>query len=125
MIGIAGALWRVYVLGHTGISGTLSLTVATVSALTTGEVQLTGTGPRVHGDGLADDEAIADKLANGLTRVGVGNLGDLIGIEPDLALTASDDGRRQALLSAEVDPLKRLVTVVSSSWSMSDECRLL
>lgn len=95
---------RQYLLRHTGIGSTLSLTEATVSAITASQVQLTGTRPRVHGNGLADDEAIADKLADGLARVGVGNLGDLVGIEPDLALTASDDGCRQALLSAEVDP---------------------
>lgn len=58
----------------------------------------------MHGDGFADDEAIADKLADGLAGVGVGDLADLIGIEPDLALAASDDGGGEALLRAEIDP---------------------
>lgn len=58
----------------------------------------------MHGDGLADDEAIADEFSDGLTGVGVGDLVNLVGVEPDLALTASDDGRRKALLSAKIDP---------------------
>jgi hypothetical protein len=61
----------------------------------------------VHGDGLADNEAIADQLADGLARVGVGDLAHLIGIEPDLALAAADHGRRKALLGTEVDPGER------------------
>lgn len=61
----------------------------------------------MHGDGLADDEAILDELADGLARVGVGNLAGLVGVEPDLALAATGDGTRQALLGAEVDPAER------------------
>jgi hypothetical protein len=58
----------------------------------------------VHGDWLADDEAISDELADGLTGVGVGDLGDLIRVEPDLALSASHNGRREALLGTKVNP---------------------
>jgi len=84
--------------GHTGVLGTLPLTETTVTTKATGGVQLTGTGARVHGDGLADDEAILDELADGLARVGVGNLAGLVGVEPDLALAAADNGGRKALL---------------------------
>ena len=91
--------------GHTGILGTLSLTETTVSADTTSGVQLTGTGARVHGDRLADDEAIADQLADRLTRVGVGDLVHLIRVEPHFALAAADHGGREALLGTEVDPI--------------------
>lgn len=59
----------------------------------------------MHGDGLADDEAIANELADGLTGVGVRDLADFVGIEPDLALAAPNNGRSEALLSAEVDPV--------------------
>jgi hypothetical protein len=59
----------------------------------------------VHGDGLADDEAIGDELADGLAGVGVGDLADLVGVEPDLALTAANNGGGQALLGAKVDPV--------------------
>lgn len=99
--------------GHTGILGTLSLTETTVSADTTSGVQLTGTGARVHGDRLADDEAIADELADGLTGVGIGDLVDLVGVKPDLALATADHGGREALLGAKVDPIQRKKT-----WSV-------
>jgi hypothetical protein len=65
----------------------------------------------VHGHGLADDETIADELADCLSGVGVGDLVDFIGVEPDLALAAADDRRGEALLSAEVDPVERVQSV--------------
>ena len=58
----------------------------------------------MHGDGLADDEAIGDELADRLAGVGVGDLVHFVGVEPDLALSAADNGCRKALLRAEVDP---------------------
>lgn len=92
------------VLGHTGIGGTLSLSDTTVATNTAGEVQLPSTSTGVHGDGLSDDEAIGDELANGLAGVGVGDLADLVGVQPDLALAAAEDIGREALLSSQVDP---------------------
>ena len=76
----------------------------------------------MHGDGLADDEAIGDELADGLARVGVGDLVDFVRVQPDLALAAVGHGGREALLGTEVDPThgglinirrggKRLITV--------------
>jgi hypothetical protein len=64
----------------------------------------------VHGDGLADDEAIADQLSDSLSGIGVGDFVDFIGIEPDLAFAAADDRRREALLSTEVHPVQRSVS---------------
>lgn len=58
----------------------------------------------MHRDGLADDQAIGNELADGLAGVGIADLGDLIGVDPDLVLAAADDRRGQALLGAEVDP---------------------
>ena len=89
---------------HTGIGGTLSLAIASVTTLSPGEVQLASSGSRVLRDGLSDDETIGDELADGLARVGVGDLAGLTGIEPDLALAAANDRRGQALLSSQVDP---------------------
>ncbi len=63
---------------------------------------------RVHGDGLSDDETICNELADGLAGVGIGDLAGLIGIEPDLALSTTDDGRREALLGGEIDPIMRI-----------------
>jgi hypothetical protein len=91
-------------LGHTGIGGTLSLTEASVATITSGEVQLPRTGTRVHGDWLADDEAISDELSDGLPGVGVADLADLVGVEPDLVLAAADDRGGQALLGSQIDP---------------------
>lgn len=45
----------------------------------------------MHGDGLADDEAILDELADGLAGVGVRDFALLAWVEPDLALAAADD----------------------------------
>ena len=59
----------------------------------------------MHGDGLADDEAILDELADRLTRVGVADFGLFVRVEPDLALAAAHDGGREALLRTEVDPV--------------------
>ena len=92
-------------LRHTGVGGTLALTVATVATLTAGEVQLTSTGARVLSHGLADDEAIGDELSDRLARVGVGDFRLLVGVEPDLALAAANDRRGQALLSSKIDPM--------------------
>ena len=94
-------------LGHTGIGGTLALSVAAMTALTAGEVEIASTDAGVLGHGLADDEAIGDELSDRLAGVGVGDLGLLVGVEPDLALAAADDRRGQALLSSQVDPVDR------------------
>ena len=90
--------------GHTSVGGTLPLTETTVAAFPAGKVELTGARARVLRHGLADDEAIGHELADSLAGVGVANLGDLVGVEPDLVLTAADDRRGEALLGGEVDP---------------------
>jgi hypothetical protein len=99
--------------GHTGLLGTLALTQTAVTADPAGLGELTGAGARVHGDGLADDEAILDELADGLAGVGVGDFAHLIGVEPNLALAAADHGGREALLGAKVDPIERRTHEVS------------
>ena len=40
--------------------------------------------PGVDGDGLLDDKTILNELADVLARVGVGNLVDLVGVQPHL-----------------------------------------
>lgn len=64
----------------------------------------------MHGDLFADDETIGHKLADCLARVGVGYLVHFIGIEPDLALAAANDGGCKALLGAEIDPVREFVS---------------
>jgi hypothetical protein len=70
--------------------------------------QLSSSRSRVHGDGLADDEAIADKFADGLAGIGVRDFVDFIGIEPNFALAATDYGSSEALLRPEIDPVVSL-----------------
>ena len=85
-------------------------------------VEFSGAGTGVHGDGFADDEAIADQLADCLTGIGIGDLVGLVRVEPDLAFAAADHCGGQAFLSAEVDPsycqyarLRDLDTIVAFS----------
>ena len=107
-------LWSWYrdcVPWHTSVLGTLPLTETTVATNSSSGGQLPGAGTRVHGDGLADDEAIGDEFADGLAGVGVGDFAHFVGVEPDLALSATDHGGREALLSAEVDPVKHAGSV--------------
>ena len=62
----------------------------------------------MHGDGFADDEAIRNELAYRLAGVCVGDLVDLVRVEPDFTLAASDDRCGEALLSAEIDPVREM-----------------
>lgn len=100
--------------GHTSILGTLPLTETTVSANSSGSGQGSGTGTGVCGHRLADDEAIGNELADGLAGVGVGDFVNLVRVEPDLALSAADNGRRKALLRAEIDPNRHSSSASSS-----------
>lgn len=91
--------------GHSGVLCTLSLTETPMSADSAGLCEFTSSRTRVHRDGLVDDQAIADEFSDGLAGVRGGDFVDLIGIKPDLAFTAADNGSGQALLSAKVDPI--------------------
>ena len=61
----------------------------------------------MHSDGLSDDETICNELSDRLAGVGVGDFAGLVGIEPDFAFSAADDGGRQALLGCKIDPVAR------------------
>jgi hypothetical protein len=71
-----------------------------------GGIQFSGTSTRVHGNGFADDKAIANELADGLAGICVGDLVDFVGVEPDFAFAAADDRGGKALLGAEIDPAR-------------------
>ena len=92
---------------HSCIGSTLPLTETSVSTDLPGVTQRSSASPRVHGNWLADDEAIGDEFTDGLAGIGVADLVDFVGVEPDLSLAAADDRGREALLSTKVDPRRR------------------
>ncbi len=77
----------------------------------------------MHGEGLSDDEAICNELADCLAGVGVGDFAGLIGIKPDLALSAANDGGRQALLGGEIDPIVNIPSQLLLN-EVCDACRV-
>jgi hypothetical protein len=66
--------------------------------------QLAGASTRVHRDRLPNDESITDKFADGLARIGVGDLVLFTWINPDFPLATADHYGRKAFLGAKVDP---------------------
>ncbi|GMT32827.1 hypothetical protein PFISCL1PPCAC_24124, partial [Pristionchus fissidentatus] len=89
-------------LGHTGILGTETLSGASKTNFAASLGELTGTVTGVHSDGFADDKSVLHQTTYVLARVGVGDLVDLIGVEPYLSLSALEYGRREALLQAQI-----------------------
>ena len=85
---------------HPRLCCTFPLTVPTVSADPSSSRQLSRTGARVHSNGFLDDETIGQHLSDALAGVGIGDFGNFIGIEPDLALANAGHGGRKALLRA-------------------------
>jgi hypothetical protein len=77
---------------HTGVGSTLALTETSVSSLGLGGNQALVARLGVNHIGLADDETVLDQLAHVLSTVGVGDLGGLVRIHPNLALAALKDG---------------------------------
>merc|ERR1719192_2331590 len=70
-------------LRHTSVPCTFALSHASVTSLPSSLVVLTDTVPGVDGDGLLDDETILDEFPDVLSGIGVGDLIDLVGIQPD------------------------------------------
>jgi len=91
---------------HTSLSSTLTLTKTSVTTGTLSFPKITGPPTRVHGNWLLNDETIGHKLANALTGVRVGNVIHFSRVQPHLSLTAAHDGRSEAFLCSEVDPIE-------------------
>ena len=68
--------------------------------------QLSCSSTRVHRDRLSNNESIGNKLSDCLAGVGVGDFVDFVWVEPNLALSATDDGGGEALLGTEIDPVE-------------------
>jgi len=86
--------------GHTGVGGTLALTGAGVTALTTSQSVLARASARMNGLGLLDDQTVLDQSTDVLSRIGVGNFIDLVGIHPDFVAPALEYGRGEPLLQS-------------------------
>lgn len=91
-------------LGHSSVGGTLSLTETGVSAGSLGLGQSSSSGSRVHGVGLSHNKAVGHELSHLLSRVGVSNVGQLLGVEPDLSLSNAEDAGGESLSGLEVCP---------------------
>lgn len=70
--------------------------------------ELAGAVARVHSNGLADDKTILHKATDVLAGVGVGDFVDLIGVEPDLSLSALENCRREAFLQAQITAAEKI-----------------
>ena len=89
-------------LGDTSVHGTTALTVTSVVAAGLGIVANVHTSTRVHHHVLADDQTVLHKLADALAGVGEGNVVHLVGVHPNLALTALKDRGSKSLLKSEI-----------------------
>ena len=72
----------------------------------------------MHRHGLLNDEAIGDELADALAGIGVRDLADLVGVQPNFALAAAQHRRRQALLGPQVNPTAGHQSALSVSLTL-------
>jgi len=83
---------------HTRVGGTLSLTGAGVASLSSCQSILPRPGARMNGLRLLDDQTVLDQATDVLSRVGVGNFIDFVGVHPDFVAPALEDGCGEPLL---------------------------
>ena len=74
-----------------------------VSSLSLGLVSQADASTGVHDGRLLDDETIPLQTSNVAARVGQGNFVGLVGIQPNFALSALEDGGGEALLELKID----------------------
>lgn len=67
---------------HTSIRSTLPLTKTTMSTNSSSSLEVPGAGSGVHGDRLADNEAIGYELPDGLTGIGIADFICLVRVQP-------------------------------------------
>lgn len=91
--------------GHASFTGTATLTSALVTTLALSLSHQANTGAAVDFDGLLEDQAVLDELADSLAGVGVGDFGGLVGVHPNLALTGLQDASGEATLQKQARPV--------------------
>jgi len=84
--------------GETGVSGTGALTGSSVAALADGLLAGLHAAATVHDERLLDDVSVLDGLLDVGAAVGKANLVHLVGVNPDLSLSALEHGGGEALL---------------------------
>eukprot|EP00178_Gracilaria_changii_P001744 TRINITY_DN1244_c0_g1_i1.p1 TRINITY_DN1244_c0_g1~~TRINITY_DN1244_c0_g1_i1.p1 ORF type:complete len:113 (+),score=23.85 TRINITY_DN1244_c0_g1_i1:249-587(+) len=84
--------------GHSSVLGTSSFTESSVSSLALGLEVVSSSGSGVHGDLPLDDEAVVDQLLDRSSGGGEGDLGGLVGVEPNSSLSAFEHGGSESLL---------------------------
>lgn len=89
--------------GHPRLGGTPPFSHSSVPSLALGLELLADAETRLRDLGHANNEAIADELADVLARVGRRDIRDFVGVKPDLAFPTAKDGRSEPLLGPEVD----------------------
>uniref|UniRef100_A0A3Q2GSC4 Uncharacterized protein n=1 Tax=Equus caballus TaxID=9796 RepID=A0A3Q2GSC4_HORSE len=90
-----------YLLWHSSIGSTLSLTDAHMPALPAGQGVFPASSPGMDSHRLPDDQAIFDQLPDLLTGVGIGDFIGLIGVQPDLLFATAEDTGGKSLLKPE------------------------
>ena len=73
-----------YLLRHSSIGSTLSLTYTHMPALPASQGVFPASSPGMDSHRLLDDQPIFDQLPDLLVGVGIGNFISLIGVQPDL-----------------------------------------
>ena len=82
---------------------TANLLLTSVTSLSLGLVSQADASTGVHDGRLLDDESIPFQTSNVTARVGQGNFVGLVGIQPNFALSALEDGGGEALLELKID----------------------
>merc|ERR1719284_235441 len=81
-----------------GVGCSLPFTEATVTTLPPGLIVSPHTGPGVDSDGLLDDQTVLYQLPDVGPGVGVGDLVDLVRVQPNLLLSTFHNISREAFL---------------------------
>jgi len=78
--------------GHSRVGRTLALTRPGVTSLSSGQSILPRPGARMNGLRLLDDQTVLDQATNILSRVGIGNFIDFVGVHPNFVPPALENG---------------------------------
>ena len=90
-----------YLLRHSSIGSTLSLTYTHMPALPASQGVFPASSPGMDSHRLPDDQPIFDQLPDLLAGAGIGDFISLIGVQPDLLFATAKDAGGKPLLKPE------------------------